>query len=131
MTENVIIKTLECCSKANDCIYCEYEPAEYEKGTIGCANELMKSALDLINRHKSKIDSLEYDLELLKQDWIKVEDKLPNENTRVLVYIGVEKLDSHIYTFFDTDRLLNGRWVRWGSYITHWMPLPKPPEMEI
>ena len=60
--------------------------------------------------------------------WISVKDRLPNEDTRVLVYLNIKKLDANTYTYFDTDRLLNGKWVRWNSYVTHWMLLPEPPK---
>ena len=60
--------------------------------------------------------------------WISVKDRLPNEDTRVLVDVNIKKLDANTYTYFDTDRLLNGKWVRWNSYVTHWMLLPEPPK---
>ena len=60
--------------------------------------------------------------------WISVKDRLPNEDTRVLAYLNIKKLDANTYTYFDTDRLLNGKWVRWNSYVTHWMLLPEPPK---
>lgn len=62
-------------------------------------------------------------------NWISVDDRLPNENERVLV------------SCFDgicTGKLLSDQWQcdPIGSYagdgcifgITHWMPLPNPPE---
>ena len=67
-----------------------------------------------------------------KHAWISVEDALPQSETeRVLVFlkdadftkpIGVNKID--------TDRYVGGVWVRWGRYVTHWMPLPDPPKGE-
>ena len=59
-------------------------------------------------------------------EWIDVNEKLPKENTRVLV-AGMSEYDEKIYTDIDTDRILNGKWVRWNKLITHWMPLPEPP----
>ena len=64
------------------------------------------------------------------QEWISVKDRLPENDTRVLVYLNIKKLDANTYTFFDTDRMLDGKWIRWNSYITHWMPLPQPPKGE-
>ncbi len=58
MTDNEIIKALECCSEANNCGKCEYEPTEYQIGTVGCCNELMKDALDLINRLQAENERL-------------------------------------------------------------------------
>ena len=59
--------------------------------------------------------------------WISVNDRLPEENTRVLVWLGVKLYD---YTQIDTDRMINEKWVRWGKDVTHWMPLPKAPKEE-
>lgn len=58
----------------------------------------------------------------MPNEWISVKDRLPDEDTRVLVYI------KGTYTFFDTDRILYGKWVRWNASVTHWMPLPEPPK---
>ena len=51
--------------------------------------------------------------------WTSVKDGLPTEGETVLVW--------HTATWarengFDTDRLVNGRWVRWGKDVTHWAP---------
>ena len=43
--------------------------------------------------------------------WISVKDRLPDENVRVLVYLRSDRS----FTIMDTDRLLNGKWVRWGD----------------
>ena len=59
---------------------------------------------------------------MTNNNWISVEDRLPDENTRVLVFIP------YTDTKIDTDRILNGKWVRWIDKITHWQPLPEPPE---
>ena len=59
--------------------------------------------------------------------WIPVTERLPQEDVRVLIWLtdGVNS-----YTKMDTDRIHNNRWVRWGMYVTHWMPLPQPPKGE-
>lgn len=56
-------------------------------------------------------------------DWMSVDLLLPDEGPRVLVFIP----DTD--TRFDTDRIVDGRWVRWSGHITHWMPIPDAPEM--
>lgn len=58
-------------------------------------------------------------------NWISVKDRLPEENIRVLVCINSEQS----YTKLDTDRILKGKWVRWSNDVTHWQPLPEPPEV--
>lgn len=58
------------------------------------------------------------------QEWISVNDRLPEEEVRVLVYLD----SNRNYTKTDTDRLINSKWVRWDRDVTHWMPLPDPPK---
>lgn len=60
--------------------------------------------------------------------WISVDEQLPEEDVRVLVWLREEKGE---YTRIDTDRRYNGKWVRWQSRVTHWMPLPEPPTVEV
>ena len=64
-----------------------------------------------------------------KQEWISVDERLPDEDVRVLVWL---KEPSAILRCvqFDTDRIVDGHWVRWNNHITHWMPLPQPPKMK-
>ena len=63
------------------------------------------------------------------QEWISVKDRLPEENERVLVWIGNNRYND---VRKDTDRVHNGKWVRWGGCVTHWTPwnMPKPPKGE-
>lgn len=61
-----------------------------------------------------------------KQEWISVEERLPAEDVRVLVWL--RKDHKTTYTRIDTDRRLNGVWVRWYESVTHWMPLPSAPK---
>jgi len=69
-------------------------------------------------------------------DWIRVEDKLPDECQRVDVYgyIHIQKVNPAERL---TDVMFNtaasgthwfGGWSVEGGYITHWMPLPRPPK---
>ncbi len=84
MTDNEIIKALECCSEAQNCTPCKYEPTEYPKSTVGCCNELMKNAVDLINRQKAEIERNrriikihEAVIEILEKDYIPAADVEP------------------------------------------------------
>jgi hypothetical protein len=62
-----------------------------------------------------------------QSEWISVDERLPEEGVRVLVWL---KGDGSQYTRTDTDRLSLKKWVRCGRLVTHWMPLPEPPKMK-
>lgn len=62
MTDNDIIKALECCSSTYNCNTCEY----HNRHCNGDLNVPLKDALDLINRQKAEIERLKdilYDAE--------------------------------------------------------------------
>lgn len=62
MTDNEIIKALECCRKpVSDCVCC---PVEYGEA---CFDHLKTLALDLINRQKAEIDRLKKKNKKLKK----------------------------------------------------------------
>ena len=89
------------------CHECEYYFAKTD-----CRNQLFAEHL--------------YNAGYRKQEWISVEERLPEEDVRVLVWLKEDHRTT--YTRIDTDRLFNGKWVRWGGCATHWMPLPPPPK---
>ena len=60
-------------------------------------------------------------------NWIPVDERLPEEDIRVLVWVGE---NNQYFPNIDTDRLHEAMWVRWNEHITHWMPLPEPPKGE-
>ena len=60
-----------------------------------------------------------------KQEWISVDERLPEENVRVLVWL---QDNAQQFIHIDTDRRLHGKWVRWVTDVTHWMPLPEAPK---
>ena len=61
MTDNEIIKALECCMSDNPpCTTCKYDG---DTITVDeCMGELMKDALDLINRQRAEIERLQQNL---------------------------------------------------------------------
>lgn len=64
------------------------------------------------------------DAPTLTPPWISVEERRPEKHTCVLTYCD----DGHI----EIDAILsNGEWARTPfdpGEVTHWMPLPEPPE---
>ena len=61
------------------------------------------------------------------KDWVSVSERVPEENTRVLVALARKRGD---YTSIDTDRVEKGKWIRWNNRVTHWMSLPELPKGE-
>ena len=60
MTDNEIIKALECCRNSRnfeDCNECAFVECMTDKGCLG---ELLTDTLDLINRQKAEIERLQY-----------------------------------------------------------------------
>lgn len=64
--------------------------------------------------------------------WISVEDDLSkNQLERVLVFLKDDEFTKPIgFNKIDTDRYIDGKWVRWGKSVTHWTPLPEHPKMK-
>ena len=61
--------------------------------------------------------------------WISVKDRLPGNNDDVLVL--VEDASSRyvcVARMHDDGLFVNDRMTYWGLSVTHWMPLPEPPE---
>ena len=54
MTDNEIIKALECCKTGDDCKGCPY----YANGRYTCGEHFNEDVLDLINRQKAEIEDL-------------------------------------------------------------------------
>lgn len=63
MTDEQIIKALECCATddGDDCFQCPYGNIVYKSRNGGCVNRCRKDALDFINRQKAKIEELHSD----------------------------------------------------------------------
>ncbi len=57
MTDEQIIKALECCIAHENCeeVSCEFCPYERD---LNCTGVMMQNAIDLINRQKAEIESL-------------------------------------------------------------------------
>ena len=92
-------------------------------------SEIIGEAADVIEELSRENESLGKDLtsavEMLKKKrkpkWIPVTERLPERNTWVLAYC---KYKDHVVDYVD----INGLWS-YGN-VTHWMPLPQPPEKE-
>lgn len=66
--------------------------------------------------------------ELQANEWVSVEDRLP-ENKLMVLMVGINKGQRGDYTTDMYTGWHDGEWVRWVHSFdpTHWMPLPSPP----
>ena len=91
--------------------------------------ELTKGATDGIEARDTTIELLEGEIERLKRGWVKSSDRLPEDNETVIVRGGCGYyLESTkcwytclVKTYHGDDAI-----IQWD--VTHWMPLPTPPE---
>ena len=121
-----LIKALEqhCDTKA-DCNSCPYEP---EETSIKCRDSLLCDCLEALK----------------KPQWISVKDRLPDSAGASVIVTAVNRFGQvSVFTAFqgygdfkwytmettkmddDTCNMVSSNWT-----ITHWMPLPEPPEEE-
>ena len=59
------------------------------------------------------------------REWIKVEDRLPENLQTVLIYHHVY---GYLIAMFDKNHGFYPRGVGRTYGVSHWMPLPEPPE---
>lgn len=85
-------------------------------------------------RRNAYISGATDERQLMSEEWIRVEDRLPEIGDKVLIYFGA--IDNILMATVGVD--YDGNVIFFGYYrdcyscdhaedITHWMPLPKPP----
>ena len=74
----------------------------------------------------NKVAEYLYNAGYRKQEWISVEDRLPEEDTIVLVWCG----EVSVYNYLQNDLWYTGYCdiTTSESGVTHWMPLPEAPK---
>lgn len=81
-----------------------------------------------MNEHDIAEQAYKNGYEKGKQDavkWIPVLERLPENDTRnVVCYIAPIDCEKTV----SSDVFWKEHWVRFGEYVTHWMPLPEPPK---
>ena len=65
-----------------------------------------------------------------QQQWIPVTERLPENTVEVLVFRPKMKIEIGISCRIDDEWLRYGKDLHGNDVITHWMPLPEPPEVE-
>ena len=61
-------------------------------------------------------------------EWISVKDRLPKQREKVLCYFKFEPESPNVIA--ENTYYGSGWWLSETSRVTHWMPLPEPPEEE-
>ena len=90
-------------------------------------DELLVEKPKETTKHAMNVATYLFDRGYRKQEWISVEDRLPEVRQRVLLY----SYHDGINTGYRADEI--GRFYVDKSYPyrpTHWMPLPEPPKMK-
>lgn len=62
-------------------------------------------------------------------EWIKCSDEMPEENSKVIAFTAYGEMifDMH-YKWEKYDNEWMSEYTLWRGRVTHWMPLPEPPE---
>lgn len=126
MTEKEIVRALRVCSRRTDAQTCAKCPLFDSED---CMGDMMVGAADLIERLTAENAALR---EKVPQ-WISVEDRLPIDRlSKYLVAFrdaGGSIVDMARY--FPSDGWTCDNWEVPQNLITHWMPPPEAPEVDL
>ncbi|MBR3963862.1 MAG: DUF551 domain-containing protein [Clostridia bacterium] len=102
------------------------------KGIEIIENAMNEDFVEKIISRQQHIATHLYNAGYRKQEWVSVEDDTPKDGEkRVQVFLRDDDFTKPIgENKIDTDRYIDGKWVRWGKHVTHWMPLPEAPKMK-
>ena len=96
---------------------------EEESGSCELTDCRNCNAINLANR----LQEADY----RKQEWISVEERLPEHEENVLVAVDYEHIRATgVYISSLLERRQGERWTHKGYTVTHWMPLPEAPKMK-
>lgn len=74
MTDNEIIKALECCADENNCAECPLKGTRFELDR-SCENELMKASAELIKSKNAKIEELQHKIASCNSELSELRDR--------------------------------------------------------
>ena len=63
-----------------------------------------------------------------KQEWISVDDRLPEKEGVYLVHTTYNIIETEVFYISKHDDI--SYWWDLDGMVTHWMPLPEPPKMK-
>jgi len=96
-----------------------------ERATLTAENEALAEQLECANQNMKAMNANGDKLreQLAQHQWHRVEDELPTKDD---VYLALFSTGAYWLTsFFDEG------WEVANHVVTHWMPLPSPPEQEV
>lgn len=102
----------------------KYEAMQDRIAELETANKIRSKQVEYLTDTVVKRDKEIDHLRAKQPRWISVKDRLPNFEQPVLAYSG-EELGIG-FAYLDGD----GKWYGDCGDVTHWMPLPEPPEVE-
>lgn len=117
-----IKRGLECCARGGiACCECPYVERQEDDISSDCVESLRMDSLDIIRRLEAKMPK-----------WISVKDRLPEDVKDKEGYFINYLVYSPEYGSVDIANYIQeaDMWVCLGVpvNVTHWMPLPEPPE---
>lgn len=92
MTDNEIIKALECCI-TNDCAKCKAYDETYGE-IVDCLHTICRNALDLINRQKTEIERLETEKDNLIRTYAECQAEAVKEFVDLAIKTICEKVNA-------------------------------------
>lgn len=118
MTKEQLVEVLRKNADENPCQFaCE------ECNEADCLTPVLRTTADLIKQQAARIAELEAKV----PRWIPVTEKIPPDQEEVLVLTrsknGVRNVDKGYWAI---DHFIH----RGRAEVTHWMPLPEPPETD-
>ena len=107
----------------------------YERIRYNLLNREDKEAVDIAFVALMKQEEFESKLRALESSgWISVEDRLPEENQRVILYIPRVMEGGNVRTgWLEPIKMwyTDSRDRLFYKQVTHWMPMPEPPKEEV
>ena len=125
-----LVKRLRVCPDYNEgCVNCLHKHA------LGCRTTTMHEAADAIEDLEFACNRYEKDYKDLcayLPKWIPVTERLPKQGKRYLVirFDEVTKTQFIDILWHDAHDLWWNRLYKRNYNVTHWMPLPEPPEVD-
>ncbi len=105
---------------------------ESRQGVLAMLYNLLWSKAELYEHLRKYEDAEERGETGRVPRWIPVTERMPEHMTEVITYDGTHNIVStHVYDSegFRAVRRADGTWAH-DCCITHWMPMPEPPEVE-